>query len=47
MNIDVDFYELPNGVEPARVFLDSLDIKLFLFCWKEGNSNKWLCKEIG
>ena len=35
MNIDVDFYELPNGVEPARAFLDSLDIKLRAKMYKE------------
>ena len=27
MNIDVDFYELPDGIEPVREFLNSLDIK--------------------
>ena len=26
MNIDVDFYELPDGTEPVRKFLNSLDI---------------------
>ena len=28
MNIDVDFYELPDGTEPVREFLDSLDVKI-------------------
>ena len=28
MNIDVDFYELPDGTEPVREFLDSLDVKM-------------------
>lgn len=28
MKIDVEFYELPNGTEPAKKFLDSLDKKL-------------------
>ena len=28
MLIDVDFYELPDGTEPVREFLDSLDKKM-------------------
>ena len=28
MKIDVEFYELPDGTEPVRVFLDSLDPKM-------------------
>ena len=28
MIIDVEFYELPDGTEPARVFLDGLEEKL-------------------
>lgn len=28
MVIDVDFYELPDGTEPVRDFLDSLDSKM-------------------
>lgn len=35
MNIDVDFYELPNGNEPAREFLESLDIKLRAKMYRE------------
>lgn len=35
MNIDVDFYELPNGNEPARDFLESLDIKLRAKMYRE------------
>ena len=27
MVIDVDFYELPDGTEPVREFLDGLEIK--------------------
>lgn len=26
--IEVEFYELPDGTEPAKEFLDSLDVKL-------------------
>ena len=35
MNIDVDFYELPNGEEPARTFLDSLDLKMCAKMYRE------------
>ena len=35
MNIDVDFYELPNGNEPAREFLESLDSKLRAKMYRE------------
>ena len=35
MNIDVDFYELPNGEEPARTFLDSLDLKMRAKMYRE------------
>ena len=28
MTIDVDFYELPDGTEPVRIFLDSLNQKM-------------------
>ncbi len=28
MDIDVIFYDLPNGQEPVREFLDSLDVKM-------------------
>lgn len=28
MIIDVEFYELPDGTEPVRDFLDSLDLKM-------------------
>ena len=28
MLIEVEFYELPDGTEPVRVFLDSLDPKI-------------------
>lgn len=28
MEIDVLFYDLPNGQEPVREFLDSLDVKM-------------------
>ena len=28
MLIEVEFYELPDGTEPVRVFLDSLDTKI-------------------
>ena len=28
MKIDVEFYTLPNGTEPVRIFLDSLTIKM-------------------
>ena len=28
MIIDVEFYELPNGTEPVKVFLDSLEPKM-------------------
>ena len=30
MNIDVEFYELPDGSEPAREFLDGLDRRFFI-----------------
>ena len=28
MTIDVDFYELPDGTEPVRIFLDGLNQKM-------------------
>lgn len=27
--MDVEFYDLPDGTEPARLFLDSLDMKMW------------------
>ena len=35
MNIDVDFYELPDGTEPVREFLNSLDIKMRAKMYRE------------
>jgi len=35
MNIDVDFYELPDGTEPVREFLDSLDVKMRAKMYRE------------
>ena len=35
MVIDVDFYELPNGEEPARIFLDSLNLKMRAKMYRE------------
>ena len=35
MNIDVDFYELPDGNEPVREFLDSLDVKMRAKMYRE------------
>jgi hypothetical protein len=35
MNIDVEFYELPDGSEPARVFLDGLDRKMRAKMYRE------------
>ena len=35
MVIDVDFYELPDGTEPVRDFLDSLEIKLRAKMYRE------------
>jgi phage-related protein len=35
MVIDVDFYELPDGTEPVKVFLDSLEIKLRAKMYRE------------
>ncbi len=35
MVIDVDFYELSNGTEPVRDFLDGLDIKLRAKMYRE------------
>jgi len=35
MNIEVDFYELPDGTEPVREFLNSLDIKMRAKMYRE------------
>lgn len=35
MVIDVDFYELPDGTEPVREFLDGLEIKLRAKMYRE------------
>ena len=35
MNIDVDFFEMPDGTEPVRVFLNSLDIKMRAKMYRE------------
>ena len=35
MNIDVEFYELPDGSEPAREFLDGLDRKMRAKMYRE------------
>ena len=35
MNIDVDFYELPDGTEPVREYLNSLDIKMRAKMYRE------------
>ena len=35
MNIDVDFYELPDRTEPVREFLNSLDIKMRAKMYRE------------
>lgn len=35
MRIEIDFYELPDGTEPAKDFLDSLDRKLKAKMYRE------------
>ena len=35
MNIDVEFYELPDGSEPVREFLDGLDHKMLAKMYRE------------
>ena len=35
MNIDVEFYELPDGSEPVREFLDGLDRKMRAKMYRE------------
>ena len=35
MNIDVEFYELPDGSEPVREFLDGLDHKMRAKMYRE------------